>query len=285
MTMGSAQRTRRSVVQLTSLMDLLFVLIFAFMLKTSGEVDIIANQVNTSLANELKQTKLHMQQTIKLEREFARAKERMAIEKLEKQEQRFVARISELEKKEEKFAARISELTKSLSQNLTPIIQPIKAGRWEMIYASRDRFFTAEGWSSVLVIKPSSSKTRLADGRSVTKYLATEKIQSLYGTAEETLEGHFDPDKRVLTLKTLGWTRATGRYSIDSRGDRTGLGYIRLQNQAALSKLDGWVSFPTNMTAVVSSDGRELLSGSSNHPDPQRQLTSGTWTARWLGSE
>ena len=284
MTMGSAQRTRRSVVQLTSLMDLLFVLIFAFMLKTSGEVDVIANQVNTSLANELKQTKLHMQQTIKLEREFARAKERLAIEKLEKQEQRFVARISELEKKEEKFVARISELTKSLSQNLTPIIQPIKAGRWEMIYASQDRYFDAEGWSSVLVIKRSSSKTRLADGRSVTRYLATEKIQSRYGTAEETFEGHFDPDRRVLTLKTLGWTRSAGGYSIDRSGDRTGLGYIRLQSPAALSR-GGWLSYPSNMTAVASSDGRELLSGSSNHPDPQRQLTGGTWTARWLGSE
>ncbi len=282
---AAAYRSRRSIVQLTSMMDLLFVLIFAFMLKTSNEVEVIASKATESLTNELSQAKsLINDLTLKQTQAKAQGKdeivERRNVASLETKLALMQQRIEEFEKNERRYVNRISELSESVAQLSPPAAKPLKKGRWELIYPSSDSYFELEGWDSVLEISSISPRAQRVGGESVLRFVAIEKSTSRYGIAEETFDGSFNTSTRVLTFKTRGFTRASGGYSV-SRLDRLGLGYVLLQNPSARAR--AWAAFPSDMTATLSVDGSEILAGGSRHPDPDRQLTGGTWKAKWIG--
>lgn len=270
MTARSPQRLRRSAVQLTSMMDLLFVLLFAFMLKTSGDVELLAKEATAEVFEELDRVNQEVRQLMSVKNENI---------SLAQQLQRAEQEIMDLEQSQRVFVKRIAELEQVEATDVIKKMQAPRAGRWKMTVDDLDIYHLAEGGFEYFLVLTKVSEES-SDGRNTgpIKYTIREEMRGQFGSIYESKTGEYDPESNLFTTKTLGFTHADGRYKVERFGDP--LGYVRLLNSEAQAR--GWGTFPGNGMAVVTENGQKMTGDAGGNLDPDKGRTKFPWTAVWL---
>ena len=273
MTARPPQRLRRSAVQLTSMMDLLFVLLFAFMLKTSGDVELLAKEATAEVFEELDSVNQEVRQLL-----FVKEENISLAQQLSLAEQK----IKDLEQSQRVSVARIAELDRTRTTSVTENFQAPLEGKWKLTRTGGGNSMTIaeKGFDHFIFLRALSKESGDASSEQPIRYEVREEMRGQLGTIYESLTGQYDPVTRVFEMKTQGFTHADGRYNVERFGDPLGLGYVLFLNPKAVA--GGWGTFPSNKASLVTNNGRTMISGSSSHPDPERQLTSSPWTAVWL---
>ena len=320
MRVGVQKGLKRSAVQLTSMMDLLFVIIFAFMLKTSGEVRTLAEKTSAGLLNELRAAQAKIENyedtLLSLERDSqdvstletrileletlvkalrnASVRDKQRLRELEVERSEVVetaaeikTRKAELERARSRIAALQMELSNlKVSAESPPGQAPGSAGQeFSSPVPGRWEMIpeSLDQYHQAEGMKYFLDIKRVGPGPAgTTRYFVTEIRYSRYGKIYEESDGYFNAKTGEFDTKTRGLTRTEGDYLI-SRFDKLGLGYVLLLNAGA--KARGWATFPADDLWYVAADGKSMKSGSGQHPDPDRQLTGGRSRARLLSPD
>lgn len=269
MTARSPRHLRKSAVQLTSMMDLLFVLLFAFMLKTSGDVEFLAEKATAEVFEELGRVNQEVRQLLFVKDENI---------SLSQQLQLAQQKITDLEQSQREFSERTVELEQVKATDATKKIQAPRAGRWQVNYDPSDSYHVAEGLETFWVLRKVSEGPIDRTSDQTTKYVIQEEMRGQFGTIYESLTGQYDPGSNLLSMKTQGFTHADGRYRVERWYDP--LGHVPLLN--SMAQANRWGTFPSDYLGTVSRNGREMKGGAGTHPNPDRGLTGSEWTAVWL---
>ena len=270
MTARPTQRLRRSAVQLTSMMDLLFVLLFAFMLKTSGDVELLAKEATAEVFEELDRVNQEVRQLL-----FVKDENISLAQQLSLAEQK----IKDLEQSEIMSAARIAELEQVKATDVAQKMQAPRAGRWEMTPDDVDIYYKAEGeFRYFWVLTKVSEQSRDDRNTRTIKYSIREEMRGKFGSIYESMTGEYDPESNLFTIKTLGFTHADGGYEVERLYDP--LGYVRLLNSEAQAR--GWAVMTSDDMAVVTANGRKMRGEEGGNVDPEKGKTDPPWTAVWL---